>query len=78
MLSATTLITLYICVTNPLIPITIYKIGKFTPKSRIPILHDNEIIEYKKIYAIVLSWNIAKTLKLKLKKLNKKIVFLSF
>ena len=57
---------------------SIYKIGKFTPKSRIPILHDNEIIEYKKIYAIVLSWNIAKTLKLKLKKLNKKIVFLSF
>ncbi len=30
MLSSTTLITLYICATNPLIPITIYKIGKFT------------------------------------------------
>lgn len=32
MLSATTLLTIYICVTNPLIPITIYKIGKFTIK----------------------------------------------
>jgi hypothetical protein len=30
MLSSTTLITLYICATNPLIPITIFKIGKFT------------------------------------------------
>ena len=41
MLSLPTIITLYICITNPLIPITIYKIGKYTflklaPKKKLP------------------------------------------
>ena len=36
MLSSTTLITLYICATNPLIPITIYKLGKYTFLKCIP------------------------------------------
>ena len=31
-MSVTTLLTIYICVTNPLIPLTIYKFGKFTIK----------------------------------------------
>ena len=30
MLSVTTIITLYIFITNPLVPITIYKLGKYT------------------------------------------------
>ncbi len=43
MLSVPTLITLYICVTNPLIPITIYKIGKYTFLKCIPAKKTPEI-----------------------------------
>ena len=43
MLSSTTLITLYICVTNPLIPITLYKIGKYTFLKCIPAKKTPEI-----------------------------------
>ena len=56
-----------------------YKIGKFTPLSRIPIKNDNEIKKINgKFYAIILSWNISKILKKKLVKINKKIKFLDF
>jgi len=56
-----------------------FKIGKFTPKTRIPIYADN-ILKKKdaKFVAIILSWNISNMLKLKLKKLNKKLKFISF
>ena len=39
-----------------------HKIGKFTPKSRIPIFNDKILTRYENIYAIILSWNISKTL----------------
>ena len=29
MLSVSTIVTIYVCVTNPMIPITIYGIGKY-------------------------------------------------
>ena len=55
-----------------------HKIGKFTPKSRIPIHTDSYLSKYKnkKLYAIILSWNISSDLKNKLKKINSKIKFL--
>ena len=54
------------------------KIGKFTPKSRIPIYNDKILSRYENLYAIILSWNISKTLKKKLLKINKKIKFIIF
>jgi len=53
-----------------------HKIGKFTPKSRIPIYNDKILSRYENLYAIILSWNISKTLKKKLLKINKKIKFI--
>ena len=55
-----------------------HKIGKFTPKSRIPIYSDEYLNKYKnkKLYAIILSWNISSDLKSKLKKINNNINFL--
>ena len=53
-----------------------HKIGKFTPKSRIPIYNDKILSRYENLYAIILSWNISNTLKKKLLKINKKIKFI--
>ena len=53
-----------------------HKIGKFTPKSRIPIYNDKILTRYENIYAIILSWNISKTLKKKLIKINNRIKFI--
>tara|TARA_B100000575_G_scaffold137868_1_gene109979 strand:+ start:3867 stop:5099 length:1233 start_codon:yes stop_codon:yes gene_type:complete len=53
-----------------------FKIGKFTPYTRIPIKSDKIIKNYKKIVCIILSWNISNLLKKKLKKINKGIKFL--
>ena len=53
-----------------------HKIGKFTPKSRIPIYNDKILTRYENIYAIILSWNISKTLKKKLISINNKIKFI--
>ncbi len=55
-----------------------HKIGKFTPKSRIPIFNDKILSRYENLYAIILSWNISKTLKKKLLKINKKVKFIRF
>ncbi len=56
-----------------------HKIGKYTPLSRIPIFHDNEIKKIKqKTCVICLAWNINKLLRNKLKILNKNLVFLKF
>ena len=53
-----------------------HKIGKFTPKSRIPIYNDKFLTKYENIYAIILSWNISKALKKKLININNKIKFI--
>ena len=53
-----------------------YKIGKFTPFTRIPIKNDEVLRKYKKLYVIILSWNISHLLKIKLKKINSNIKFL--
>ena len=54
-----------------------YKVGKYTPLSRIPIQTDNEVFsKYDKIYAVILSWNISDLIKDKLKNINKNIQFL--
>tara|TARA_B100000925_G_scaffold291080_1_gene277963 strand:+ start:653 stop:1891 length:1239 start_codon:yes stop_codon:yes gene_type:complete len=53
-----------------------FKIGKFTPYTRIPIKNDKIIKKYKKIVCIILSWNISNLLKNKLTKINKRIKFI--
>ena len=56
-----------------------YKIGKYTPKTRIPIFRDEKIKKInKKIVVILLSWNISKILKNKLLLLNNKIKFIKY
>jgi len=50
-----------------------FKINKLTPLTRIPIKDDKEIIKYKKIACIILSWNINTIVIKKIKKLNNKI-----
>jgi len=56
-----------------------YKIGKYTPLTRIPILDDKTVFEkYDEVYAIILSWNISDLLKEKLQKISKaNITFLT-
>ena len=55
-----------------------FKIGKWLPLSRIPIKHDNEIRNIKKLCVIVLSWNLIKILKPKILKINKYAKLISF
>ncbi len=50
-----------------------FKKNKYTPVSRIIIKDDKELINYKKIACIILSWNISSLVIKKIKKLNKKI-----
>tara|TARA_Y100000589_G_C27191785_1_gene645096 strand:- start:3515 stop:4738 length:1224 start_codon:yes stop_codon:yes gene_type:complete len=47
-----------------------YKIGKFTPLTRIPIKTDEEIANLQKPLCIITSWNLSETILLKLKKIN--------
>lgn len=54
-----------------------FKIGKFTPKTRIPIYADEKLKKINvKIVAIILSWNISSILKKKLIKINKNLKFI--
>lgn len=53
-----------------------HKKGKYTPATRIPIVGDEIFSKYGKVYALILSWNIANQLKDKLSVLNKNIEFL--
>ena len=53
------------------------KIGKFTPRTRIPICADQKLAEYESVYAIILSWNISAALQALLKKINPRILFLN-
>ena len=56
-----------------------YKIGKYTPLSRIPIVHDKILKQFKKrIYVLILSWNISNILIKKIKNLNSNLVFIKF
>lgn len=56
-----------------------YKIGKFTPLTRIPIYSDDKLrFVGKKICAIPLAWNLEKILEKKLLQVNKNIKFLRF
>ena len=56
-----------------------YKIGKYTPLTRIPIFSDNKIKSIKrKICLIPLAWNLEKFIKTKLLKLNKNMRMISF
>ena len=55
---------------------SLFKIGKFTPHTRIPIKKDKIIKNYKKVVCIILSWNISKPLKKKILKINKHVKFL--
>ena len=50
-----------------------FKQNKLSPVTRIPIKDDSEVIKYKKIACIILSWNISSLVINKIKKLNKKI-----
>jgi hypothetical protein len=53
------------------------KIGKYTPRTRIPIYPDQKLAEYESVYAIILSWNISAALQAILKKINPRIQFLN-
>jgi 2-polyprenyl-3-methyl-5-hydroxy-6-metoxy-1,4-benzoquinol methylase len=56
-----------------------YKIGKYTPLSRIPIVHDKILKQFKKkVYVLILSWNISDILIKKIRKLNSNLVFIKF
>ena len=53
-----------------------FKIGKYTPLTRIQIKSDSILKKYNKVYVKILSWNISNLLKDKLKKINSKIKFI--
>lgn len=53
-----------------------FKIGKFTPLTRIPIYPDSKISELQELFAIVLSWNISDTLVTSLSKINRNVRFI--
>ena len=54
-----------------------HKINKYMPLSRIPIKSDKILKKYKKVYALILSWNMDERLIKKLKKINKNIKIIS-
>jgi hypothetical protein len=53
------------------------KIGKFTPRTRIPILPDDALAQYDRVHAIITSWNLSATLQGILLKINPRIQFLN-
>jgi SAM-dependent methyltransferase len=53
------------------------KIGKYTPRTRIPICADQKLAEYPSVYAIILSWNLSAPLQKILKNINPRILFLN-
>lgn len=54
------------------------KVNKYTPLSRIPIIADKDLVKFKKIYAIILIWNMEKIIKKKLLSINKNIKYFKF
>ena len=58
---------------------SIYKIGKYTPLTRIPIYNDDILKKSgKKVCAIPLAWNLGYMLQKKLLRINKNIKFIKF
>lgn len=55
---------------------SLFKIGKYTPVTRIPILDDKVISSVAKPYVLTLSWNIGAELKRKLLEINPRTEFL--
>lgn len=53
-----------------------FKIGKFTPLTRIPIFSDDVFKNSNYFYAIILSWNISTTLKQSILNINRNVRFL--
>lgn len=53
-----------------------FKIGKFTPLTRIPIISDDVFKNSNRFYAIILSWNISATLKQSILNINRNVRFL--
>lgn len=53
-----------------------FKIGKFTPLTRIPIFSDDVFKNSNHFYAIILSWNISTTLKQSILNINRNVRFL--
>lgn len=53
------------------------KIGKYTPRTRIPIESDEVLASYQKVYVIILSWNIAKAIQEKLARINPRVLLLN-
>ncbi len=60
-------------VTDP----SLYKKGKYTPLSRIPIVSDNILSKYNRVYGLMLSWNISNDIIKKLKKINKELIIIN-
>lgn len=53
-----------------------YKIGKFTPLTRIPIKEDKILSDYSNPVCIILSWNLESQIKTSLTKVNKSIEYI--
>lgn len=53
-----------------------FKVGKYTPLSRIPIKSDEEFKNHGEVFALILSWNISEPLKTSLLQINPNIRFL--
>jgi SAM-dependent methyltransferase len=53
-----------------------HKIGKYTPRTRIPIVSDEELVGLGEANVIVLAWNLSDSLKQNLLKLNPNLHFL--
>lgn len=56
---------------------SLHKQGKYTPATRIPIVGDEIFGKYDKVYALILSWNIANQLKEILYPINPNIDFIA-
>ena len=54
------------------------KIGKYSPLSKILIVNDEIFKKYKKVYALILSWNLQTILEKKIKKINNRVKFLYY
>jgi len=53
------------------------KIGKFTPRTRIPIQDDQVLASYQNVHVIILSWNLAQILEVKLRQINPHVQLLN-
>jgi len=65
--------TLINCITDS----SEYKLGKYTPLSRIPIVSDEEFAKHESPYALIMSWNIGEELKKKILEINPNTRFIT-